>query len=149
MRTSKQLIATASLIAGVAGVIPGTGAAALASTNQPVLGSAKSIPHAKGWGTAAPQTVSSGTDRAARITQIHWQHWGKSAATGWGMTSLPKQTGGYYPGLYRVQLRATQIAYDAGQRARAYMVLEAREPLKPGAAMSPWFQWVGQQEMCN
>ncbi len=143
MRTRNYLIATIGLIALL---IPATAGAA---TQNVVLGNGKAIPSAKGWGSVAPRLVSSGIDPGARLTQVHWQHWGSATATGWAMTSIPKQTGGYYPGLYRVQLRASNIAWDASEHARAYMVLQAREPLKPGGALSPWFQWVGQQQMCN
>jgi hypothetical protein len=146
MRTRKHLITSMALAAGIAVAVP---ASAGASTSKVLLGNGRSIASAKGWGTVAPLGISSGSDPGARITQIHWQHWGRSTATGWGMTSIPKSTGGYYPGLYRVQLRASSIAWDASEHARAYMLLEAREPLKPGGALSPWFMWVGQQEMCN
>ncbi len=146
MRARNHLIGSIALAAGIAA----SAGTAVASTPQAVvLGNAKSTPQATGWGTPAPRLISSGTESGSRISQIHWQRWGSATATGWGETSIPRLIGGYYPGLYRVQLRATGIAWDKSEHAHAYMHLEAREPLQPGGELSPWFQWVGQQEMCS
>jgi hypothetical protein len=150
MRTSKHFIASIGLIAGIGGLIPGTTAVALASTPKAaptVLG--KSIVNGKGWGSAAPTQIASGIGPGLRITQIHWEHWGTTTATAWGKTSIPRTTGGYYPGLYRIELRATDVAWDSSNHSRAYMRLQARELLHPGGSLGSWFEWVGQQEMCN
>jgi hypothetical protein len=147
MRTSKHFIASVGLIAGIAGLAIAPAALASTPKTTPVLG--KSIANGKGWGTAAPTEIASGVGAGLKITQIHWQHWGTASAIGWGKTALPKATGGYYRGLYRVELRATDISSDSTDHARAYMRLQAREPTRPGGALSGWFDWVGQTEMCN
>jgi hypothetical protein len=144
MRTRKHIIRSVALAATALGLIPG---AALASTPKSAVVLGKSVAHSQGWGTAAPSVISGGSNTP--ISQIHWQHWGSATATGWGLTKLQKQTGGYYAGLYRVSLRASSISYDSRDHAQAYMVLQAREPLAPGARLSPWFQWLAQREMCN
>jgi hypothetical protein len=149
MRNSKHFIASLTAVSAV--LIFGTTATALAntsaSTSKTVLG--KSIAHATGWGTAAPTEIENGVGPGLRITQIHWQNWGTGTAIGWGKTALPKVTGGYYPGQSRIELRATDVSYDSADHARAYMRLQAREPMHPGGSLSSWFEWVGQSEMCN
>lgn len=143
----RTFIAAASIaaVAGLASTSAAAGAAsAPAKPTAIVLGDTNL--HGKGWGTSAPKTISGGT---GLISHIRWQHWGASSAVGWGLTSISRPTGGHYPGLVRVQLRASDIAWDQTDGGRAYMRLEAREPRAPGSALGAWFSWIAQQEMCN
>jgi hypothetical protein len=148
-----RIIATAvGLLAGIAGIVPGTTATSFAKTTKTtriVLGSRASAPDGKGWGTTAPTTIFNGGDPSGLVTHVHWQNWGKSTATGWGLTSIYKPTGGYYSKLVKVELRATDIARNTQTGAREYMRLQAKEPSRPGGPLGSWFEWVAQTEMCN
>jgi hypothetical protein len=151
MNTRRIITTTVGLLAGLAGVVPGTIATASAKTAQQriILGTRVVAPDAKGWGTVAPAMIFNGGDPSGRVTHIQWQNWGKSTATGWGLTSIYKPAGGYYAKLVKVELRASDIGRDPGTSSEAYMRLQAREPSYPGGKLGSWFTWVVQTEMCS
>lgn len=127
---------------------PGSGAGS--SRRAIVLGSKSYYaPQARGWGTIKPRTVYNGGDPAGLVTSIHWQHWGEKSAIGWGLTSIFKPTGGYYPRLVRAELRATNIGRCTARGPRAYRRLSARVPSRPGGPLGAWFWWSGTGNICR
>jgi hypothetical protein len=118
-------------------------------SSKVVLGSPTLLAHSKGFGTVAPRTIFQGGDPSGLITHIRWQRWGRATAIGWGMTYILKPTGGLYSQQVQVEIRASKIAWDPPDRARAYMRLDAREPSAPGGRLGGWFQWSAPREMCS
>ena len=151
MRTRKIATLAAGLLTGIASLVPVATAQAStsASPSKVVLGSTMFLPHSKGFGIAAPSTIFKGGDPSGLITHITWQHWGKTTAIGWGRTYIFKPSGGFYSKQVPVELRASTVSWDAADHAQAYMLLDAKEPSRPGGALGSWFEWSGPGGMCN
>jgi hypothetical protein len=113
----------------------------------PLLGSsAFYAPHAKGFGTAHPSTISNGGDASGVVTEIVWKDWGGETAIGYGLNSIFKPNGGYYPRPVRIELRARHLGRCAGHLV--YRQLRVRLPAKPGGPLGKWFLWSGAKSLC-
>ena len=80
---------------------------------------------------------------------ITWRHWGKTEAYGNGKTYIFKPTGGYYPGLVNIELRASDLGHCTTGGPLAYEHLDARVPAKPGGRLGPWFAWSDAKTLCH
>lgn len=112
-----------------------------------VLGSKAFELHGSGWGTAEPSEIFNGGDPSGLVTEIHWHGWGGAVATGYGLNSIFKPEGGYYPQPVRIELRASGL--DHCGIDPAYTRLQARVPKRPGAPLGPWFLWSGAGTICS
>jgi hypothetical protein len=136
----------ATLVSGAALVGSAPGAIAQVRT-LPLLGSSVFYaPHAKGFGTAHPSTISNGGDPSGIVTRITWKGWGGQTAIGYGLSSIFKPNGGYYPRLVRIELRAQHLVRCDGQLV--YRQLSVRLPAKPGGPLGKWFLWSGAKSLC-
>lgn len=114
-----------------------------------VLGAKSFAPHGDGFGTVQPSDIFNGGDPSGHVSQVHWTGWGSSTALGTGMSSIFKPSGGYYPQLVQVQLRADQLGTCAPGGPPAYRRLSAREPSVPGGPLGPWMDWSGTGNICS
>lgn len=145
-RRSRGPLVLATLLVGALLVGSQSGAIARVTT-LPLLGSSSFYaPHAKGFGTAHPSTISNGGDASGVVTNIVWQDWGGETATGNGLNSIFKPNGGYFPHPVRIDLRAQHLGRCAGQLV--YRQLRVRLPRKPGGPLGKWFLWSGAKSLC-
>jgi hypothetical protein len=128
-----------------------TGApAASAKARQPVLGShAFAGKYGTGWGKYRPSTIFNGGDPSGLITKIHWKHWGRKKASGFGLNAIFRPEGGYYRKLARIQLSASNLGHCAAGRPLAYRHLSFRVPAKPGGKLGRWHSWSGAHTLCE
>jgi hypothetical protein len=142
----RHLLILATVLAGAAVVGSGLGAIAQVRT-LPLLGSRVFYaPHAKGFGTAHPSTISNGGDPSGIVTKIVWKGWGGQTAIGYGLNSIFKPNGGYYSRQVRIELRAQHLGRCAGQLV--YRQLDVRLPARPGGPLGKWFLWSGAKNLC-
>jgi len=135
-----------TLVAGAALFGSAVGAIARVRT-LPLLGSSVFYaPQAKGFGTAHPSTISNGGDPSGIVTRIRWKGWGSPTAIGYGLNSIFKPNGGYYPRLVRIELRAQQLVRCEGKLV--YRQLSVRLPARPGGPLGKWFLWSGAKSLC-
>ena len=113
------------------------------------LGSSGFAMNGKGWGTAHPSEIFNGGDPSGRVTHIKWTHWGSRVATGWGLNSIFKPHGGYYPNPVRIELHASRIGRCSSGGPRAYGHLAVRVPSRPGGPLGRWFAWSGRRSICS
>lgn len=136
-----------SVLIGALLLLAGPTGAGLAS-GDPVLGSpGLAGPFGKGWGMARPHRIFNGGDPSGLVSEIRWTSWGAGTAHGYGMTSIFKPGGGYYPKLVTAELRAQDLG-KCGSRT-AYTRLFVREPKRPGGPLGKWFAWAGFKTLCK
>jgi hypothetical protein len=132
---------------GVAAPAASIGASA---ARLPVLGSkAYSLPGSTGFGTYKPSEIFNGGDPSGRVQGITWTGWGTAQSYGYGKSSIFMPNGGYYPGLVRVELRASNLGHCTTGGPLAYERLAAREPSHPGGPLGAWFAWAGSKTICR
>jgi hypothetical protein len=113
-----------------------------------VLGGSFFGPMGRGFGHAKPRTIYNGGDPAGLVTSIRWKHWGSAAAIGYGKGSIFKPSGGYYPQLVTVELRASSRGRCPGSPLPAYKHLDVRYPSRPGGKLGRYHPWVGLRTIC-
>lgn len=145
-RRGRHLLILATLLGGAALVGSQVGAIAHVTTLPPLGSRVFYAPHAKGFGTAHPSTISNGGDPSGVVTKIAWKAWGGQTAIGYGLNSIFKPNGGYYPRPVRIELRAQHLGRCAGQLV--YRQLDVRLPAKPGGPLGKWFLWSGAKNLC-
>ena len=145
-RWGRLTLIVVPLVCGAA--LVGSAAGAIAQvTTLPLLGSSVFYaPQAKGFGTAHPSTISNGGDPSGIVTRIRWTGWGRPTAIGYGLNSIFKPNGGYYPRLVRIELRAQQLVRCDGKLV--YRQLSVRLPTRPGGPLGKWFLWSGAKSLC-
>lgn len=116
-------------------------------SRRPVLGSRAFELNGSGWGSPEPVEIFNGGDPSGLVTEIHWRGWGTPTATGYGLNSIFKPQGGYYPQPVRIELRATGLGHCGLEPA--YTRLLARAPSRPGGPPGPWFSWSGAATICS
>jgi len=114
-----------------------------------VLGAKNFAPSGHGFGTVQPSDIFNGGDPSGHVSQIQWTGWGSSTAFGTGMSSIFKPSGGYYPQLVPVRLRADHLGSCAPGGPPAYRQLSVREPSVPGGPLGPWMEWSGSRDICS
>jgi hypothetical protein len=142
---------TFALIAVAVAAAVGLGATLTRSAAVPVLG-AKTFsqsPYAYGWGKVAPRNIFNGGDPSGLVKSIKWRKWGGSVAVGVGLATLPRQSGGYYPGLVTVRLRASNLGRCSPRGPLAYRRLAFREPIRPGGRLDIWRPWSDTGSICH
>jgi hypothetical protein len=143
MSRSRLLLPVLVIVAATLGLAAPAGAAA-----NLVLGAHDFAgKYGAGWGTAEPSEIFNGGDPSGSVRNIHWRNWGDPTAIGFGLNPIFKPGGGYYRKPARIELRATDIGRCSGRRA--YRMLEARVPKKPGGPLGPWFAWSGASTICK
>ncbi len=110
----------------------------LGSKHYPGPGSPTPFP---GFGTVAPKVVSANGDPNSRVSAIHWIGWGRGEAKGFGASYEFAPQGGYLPGLFPVQLRASDLGRCARNGPIVYRRLWRRDRVDRGAVWSPWSAW--------
>lgn len=145
------LIALSICLSSAPAASAGTSRSTARSASGPIVLGSKSYwaPQARGWGTVKPKTIFNGGDPGGLVSHIRWHHWGRKSAIGWGLTSIFKPTGGYYPRLVHAELRATDIGHCGGRGPLAYRRLAARVPSHPGGPLQSWFRWAGTGNICR
>jgi hypothetical protein len=122
---------------------------ASAASAVPLLGSSMFYsPHSKGFGTPHPRMISNGGDPSGIVSSITWKSWGGALAIGYGMGSVFRPNGGYYPNLLRVELRAQHPGRCHPGGVIVYRQLAIRQPKKPGGPFGPWFLWSNAKSLC-
>jgi hypothetical protein len=121
-------------------------AVAQARTLLPTLGS-KSYPGAgfgsrfPGFGTVAPRLVSANGDANSSVYSVRWSGWGGREAKGSGSSYEFAPHGGYLPGRFPVQLRASYLGRCRAGGPLVYRHLWRRDRVNNGASWSPWALW--------
>jgi hypothetical protein len=142
------------MAAAVAGVVVVAGAATVsldASHRRVVLGSRHfgiSV-YAQGWGSERPAIIYNGGDPSGMISSVRWDTWGGRIARGRGKTSIFAPTGGYYPTLVRIQLRASSVGRCDPRGPLAYLALDFRVPDHPGGKLGRWQSWTRSATLCR
>jgi hypothetical protein len=140
------LVGLAVAVSLAAGAPVGSGSASPGSNI--VLGSRAFAGHyGEGWGTARPRRLYNGGDPSGLVTEIRWTSWGHSTAYGYGVHSIFKPGGGYYPQSVIVELRAQNLGKCGSQPA--YTRLYARDPTKPEGSLGPWLEWSEATTLCK
>jgi hypothetical protein len=120
--------------------------AAYAHARLPTLGSAR-YPGAgfpspfPGFGTVAPKLVSANGDPNSTVRGISWSGWGKGEAKGLGVSNELAPRGGYLPGLFPVQLRASDLGRCRPSGPLVYRHLWRRDRIEDGRVWSSWTLW--------
>lgn len=124
--------------------------ACLASTvRTPVLGhKAVALSGGRGWGTYEPREIYNGGDPSGLVVGIQWHRWGRRFALGFGRNAIFKPSGGYYGRMVTIELRPSDLGHCRKGGPLAYRRMVAREPLKPGGPLGPWFAWGGWPSIC-
>lgn len=137
------------ILAVLAAAAVGAGAlVAHGSTGPPVLGSpAFATPYGEGWGSAKPRRLYNGGDPSGLVREIRWTSWGGAAAYGYGINSIFKPKGGYYPQPVIVEVRAQNLGKCGSQSA--YTRLYVRTPVKPEGPLGPWNEWSEAKTLCK
>jgi hypothetical protein len=110
----------------------------LGSTTYPGHGFPGRFP---GFGTVAPRVVSANGDANSRVSSVRWVGWGNGEARGAGESYEFAPQGGYLPGLFPVQLRATDLGRCRPNGPVVYRHLWRRDRINGGVAWSPWTAW--------
>ncbi len=144
------LVLAVSLLVGVlaaaTSLFGGTGS----PSTVPVLGSRSfAQPAGVGWGTVEPLEIFNGGDPSGMVVAIDWTGWGTAVAYGYGESSIYEPTGGYFPGLVKVELRATTLGHCTAGGPVAYEDLVIREPTRPGGPLGQWSPWGGSGTTCR
>jgi hypothetical protein len=119
------------------------------ATSAVVLGSRSFALNGAGFGTAHPSRIFNGGDPSGLVSHIHWAHWGASVATGRGLNSIFKPSGGYYSQLVTIELRASRLGHCTAGGPLAYRRLSFRAPSHPGGKLGPWTLWSGTPTICS
>jgi len=94
-----------------------------------------------GFGTVAPRLISANGDANSRVSRIRWTGWGRPEARGFGSSYEFAPQGGYLPGLFPVQLRASHLGRCRRNGPLVYRHLQRRDRIDAGTAWSPWTAW--------
>jgi hypothetical protein len=119
---------------------------AQAARQSPTLGS-RSYPGAgfpgrfPGFGAVAPRLISANGDANSRVSSIHWKGWDSSEAHGFGASYEFAPQGGYLPGLFPVQLRASDLGRCRRGGPVVYRHLWRHDRIDGGTAWSSWAAW--------
>ena len=119
---------------------------AQAGSRPPTLGS-KSYPgkgfpsRLPGFGAVAPRLVSANGDANSIIEHVRWVGWGKRDALGYGSSYEFASAGGYLPGMFPVELRATDRGRCRPNGPIVYRRLLRRDRIDGGTAWSSWAAW--------
>ena len=119
------------------------------TAGEVVLGSKHFVRYGIGWGTAHPRVIFNGGDPNGKAFNIRWNGWGSRVAVGHGLTWLFRPNGGYYSKPGAIELRAYRVGKCSARGPRAYLRLRAREAVRPGGPLGPWFRWGGQRTLCH
>jgi hypothetical protein len=112
-----------------------------------VLGGEGFAPNGEGWGEEHPSAIYNGGDASGSVTDIRWNSWGGSTATGWGRNPIFKPHGGYYKHPVWIKLKASAVGKCEGRRA--YTRLSFRAPKRPGGRLGSWRSWSGASTICS
>jgi hypothetical protein len=110
----------------------------LGSGSYPGAGFPERFP---GFGTIAPKLISANGDPNSIVSGIHWTGWGRAEARGFGSSYESAPQGGYLPGLFPVQLRASDLGSCRRNGPVVYRHLLRRDRVNAGAAWSTWTAW--------
>jgi len=136
-----RLAAVAVAAAVVAGPVSGGTASAKAASQRPTLGlRSGNYEMIIGLGTVAPATVDGNGDPNSIVKDITWRGWGKASAHGSGKSYEFAANGGYLPGLFPVQLTATDLGRCTAHGPLVYRHLERRDKGGNGR-WSSWAAW--------
>lgn len=140
MRLVSATVVSAALLIGLAA--PATQAGqplpTLGSPNYPGPGFPAPFP---GFGTVAPKVVSANGDPNSIVSKLRWIGWGRREAKGFGDSHEFAQHGGYLPGLFPVQLRASDLGRCTRNGPIVYRRLWRRDKIDGGTRWSPWSAW--------
>jgi hypothetical protein len=138
---SHCLAAGAVAAAVLAGPFSGNAASANAVSPRPTLGQRSgNYRMIFGLGTVAPATVNGNGDPNSIVKDIRWRGWGKASAHGSGKSYEFAASGGYLPGLFPVQLIATDLGHCTANGRLVYRHLERRDKGGNGR-WSSWTAW--------
>jgi hypothetical protein len=101
------------------------------SAPSPILGEPWA-PDQEGYGDMEPSTVNNGGDPTGTVTDLTWQSWGGSQATGQGISTYVSPEGDVANG---TQEKATVVTFDLGtcQGKTAYTAIEWYFPQHGGS----------------
>jgi hypothetical protein len=102
-----------------------------------------------GWGTAHPRYIFNGGDPNGTAWKLRWTGWGGPVARAQGLTWIFKPTGGYFRKPGNIELQASRTGRCTANGPRSYTRLLARESLRPGGPLGPWFAWNGLATLCR
>jgi hypothetical protein len=108
---------------------------------KPLLGS-RSYAHGRvlGLGSVAPKVINANGDANSVVLSIHWRHWGAGRAYGYGESHEFAPHGGYLPGLFPVQLIASDLGRCSSRGPLVYRHLRRRDRGGSGT-WSSWTSW--------
>jgi hypothetical protein len=140
MRLLSAAVVSAALLIGLAAPTTQAGQPlpTLGSTDYPGPGFPGPFP---GFGTVAPKVVSANGDPNSIVSKLHWTGWGHREAKGFGASYEFAPRGGYLPGLFPVQLRASDLGRCTSNGPTVYRRLRRRDRIDGGTKWSAWSAW--------
>jgi hypothetical protein len=138
-----RLAAVAAVVAAavVAGPVSSDAATAQSVSQRPALGQRAGLYRMiVGLGMVAPATVNGNGDPNSIVKDIKWRGWGKASAHGSGKSYEPAASGNYLPGLFPVQLIASDLGRCTANGPLVYRHLERRDKGGNGR-WSSWAAW--------